>query len=96
MPLNAHTRLILTNAIYFKARWSQEFDKSATKDAPFHTSATTQVVVPTMHQTRQFRYYSTDSLQVLELRYGIFGSKSMLILLPEDIDGLSNLEELPD
>jgi Serpin (serine protease inhibitor) len=53
--LNAHTRLVLTNAIYFKARWTHEFGKGATIDAPFHTSESKQMVVPTMHKVTGFK-----------------------------------------
>ncbi|HEY1786386.1 MAG TPA: serpin family protein, partial [Pirellulales bacterium] len=36
-------RLVLTNAIYFKARWMYEFSKTATADAPFHISDSEQI-----------------------------------------------------
>jgi serpin B len=92
--LNASTRLVLTNAIYFKAHWTHPFGlEDATTDAPFRTSASQQVTVPTMHQTEYFRYSASDNVQVLELPYGQSGSLSMLILLPTKIDGLSDLEK---
>jgi serpin B len=50
--LSADTRLVLTNAIYFKGRWTNEFGKQATTDAPFHTSASQQIAVPMMYQAR--------------------------------------------
>ncbi len=33
------TRLVLTNAIYFKAAWADQFSKNATEDADFHLTA---------------------------------------------------------
>lgn len=91
--LDADTRLVLTNAIYFKARWTHEFSKSATTDAPFHTSDSQQITVPMMHQTHRLRYAASDNVQLLELPYAEDGRLSMLILLPKKIDGLTDLEK---
>src|SRR6185295_10729989 len=91
--LTADTRLVLTNAIYFKGRWTHEFSKSATTDAPFHTSDSQRITVPMMHQTHRLRYGASDNLQLLELPYVGDGRLSMLILLPNKIDGLTDLEK---
>jgi serpin B len=91
--VDGETRLVLTNAIYFKARWSHEFSKPATADAPFHTSAAAEVAVPTMHQTHRLRHAAMDELAVLELPYGQDKSLAMFILLPDKIDGLAALEK---
>jgi serpin B len=91
--LNADSRLVLTNAIYFKARWEDEFNKRATKDAPFHLSGRQQVMVPTMQRQDRLRYGESDDVQVLELPYVGYQGVSMLILLPKKIDGLTDLEK---
>ena len=90
--LTPDSRLVLTNAIYFKARWMNEFGKGATADAPFHVSAEKQNPVPMMHQTHRFSYGESEDLQVLEIPYGP-GNIGMLILLPKKNDGLSELEK---
>ena len=89
--LNARTRLVLTNAIYFKGNWQQQFNKDGTKDAPFHVLADKEVTVPMMHQTERFGYKATDDLQVLEMPY-TNGDLSMIVLLPNEIEGLPLLE----
>ncbi len=89
--LDADTRLVLTNVIYFKASWRHQFSKESTTDAPFHVSSASQEMVPTMHQIGQFNYGTFDQVQVLELPYGL-GNLSMVILLPKKSDGLAALE----
>ena len=44
--IDAMTRLVLTNAIYFNAAWAQPFDKNATADGPFTLLDGSQVTVP--------------------------------------------------
>ncbi len=89
--LDAMTRLVLTNAIYFKGTWAEEFSKQATEEAPFHLSANKQTQVPMMRQTEKFPYTETDKLQVLELPYG-GDDLSMIVLLPKQNDGLAEVE----
>ncbi len=86
------TRLVLTNAIYFKGDWVMEFDEDLTEDSPFRVNDTTTVDVPMMRSIeRKYGYYEDDSVQILELGYK--GDRlSMLVILPEDED-LASLEE---
>jgi serpin B len=89
--LNAASRLVLANAIYFKGDWVSAFSRKLTSDAPFHMSALDEVSVPMMHQKRDFRYLEAPAFQILELPYR--GDKlSMLLFLPRRIDGLAQLE----
>jgi serpin B len=86
------TRLVLTNAIYFKGQWEHAFAAEATRDAPFHASASRTVDVPLMYQEERFLYGKTDDLQILEMAY-VGDHLSMLILLPRELDGLPALEQ---
>jgi len=89
--LSSYTRLVLTNAIYFKGMWASQFKKDQTKDAPFTLLNGKKAEVPMMHQKEQFKYSETNDLKVLELSYR--GDEiSMLILLPKKFDGLKDLE----
>lgn len=86
------TRLVLTNAIYFKAAWQDEFWKHATEDAPFHVSADEEAKTPMMRQIEHFSYTETDDAQVVELPY-VGGDLSMVVMLPKQNDGLADLEQ---
>ena len=90
--LNSLTRLTLVNAIYFKGDWTNSFDKSATTESSFFVKQDKTVTVSMMHQEQQFRYASSDSLQILELPYS-GRDLSMLVLLPAEKKGLSVLED---
>ncbi|MBW2645389.1 MAG: serpin family protein [Deltaproteobacteria bacterium] len=89
--LDPLTRLVLTNAIYFKGNWGSQFNKSHTKEEPFRPATGKSVKVPLMTQTQEFRYTESDSLQILELPY-VGDDLSMIVLLPGKIDGLAQLE----
>ncbi len=90
--LNSSTRLVLTNAIYFKGVWQDPFDAQATQKDEFHLSATQWVMAPMMHRTGGYRYYDGGTFQALELPYA--GNEiSMVVLLPKDTGGLTTLEQ---
>jgi serpin B len=90
--LQENTRLVLTNAIYFKGTWQYRFSKPDTRPAPFHASKNREIKVPMMQQTGGFQYAETADAQLLELPY-VGGHLAMVILLPKQVDGLSNLEK---
>lgn len=90
--LDALTRLVLTNAVYFKGSWAAPFDPHSTRDAPFWLTPEKAVDVPTMALEAAFRIAVLDGLRILELPYGN-GDLSMLLILPDRKDGLANLEE---
>lgn len=85
------TTLVLTNAIYFKGSWANEFKKERTADAPFHVTPRETVAVPMMRQTVKFGYTETHGMQVLEMPY-VGDDLSMVILLPRKADGLAEIE----
>ena len=87
------TRLVLTNAIYFKGDWAEPFEPEDTADGMFHISADEAVDVPMMHQTEDFGYAETEDVQVLQLPYES-DELSMIVILPKDADGLGDVEAL--
>ena len=89
--LNALTRLVLTNAIYFNAAWKYPFSEDMTANGPFYLLGGGQVTVPMMRQTESFGYAHGNGYQAVELLYD--GDElSLVILLPasgnfEDFEG---------
>lgn len=78
--LTKDTRLVLTNAIYFKADWETPF-LNGTKDAPFTLLDGSQVNVPMMSRRANTGYAQGPDYQAVELLYK-GGRMRMLILLP--------------
>jgi len=90
--LNSFTRLVLTNAIYFKGDWLSQFEKDLTKQALFWLSSDNSIKVPMMTQRGKFGYMQDSNLQILELPYS-GNDLSMIILLPKRKDDLAQVEE---
>ena len=92
--LTKATRLVLTNAVYFKGTWVTAFDKSATKNAPFKTDANS-VSVPTMHhEFTRASYIDNAHAQIISLPYkgDAAHSLSMIIALPKSGTTLAAVE----
>ena len=89
--LNSATRLVLTNAIYFKGNWASQFKEDQTREEPFTLLDGGKVQIPMMNQKTDFGYAETDSMQVLEMPY-VGEELSMVILLPKKTDGIRQLE----
>jgi serpin B len=63
------TRVVLTNAIWFKAGWEHEFWDRNTTDAPFTLADGSSVPVPTMDRVEHFLYTETDAWQWVALPF---------------------------
>lgn len=85
-------RLVLANAIYFKADWTKSFDIEKTKEMDFNLLDKSIQKADFMFQSDSFNYYADDQKQVLELPYSD-GNLSMLIILPEKETGIYKIEE---
>jgi serpin B len=101
--IESNTKLILTNAIYFKGKWKYEFDKQNTEGRDFHlVNGTTKKVKmmskyssSSMEYGFRFNYFQNDYLQLLEMPYN--GDKiSMIIVLPLDNSKLKDVENMID
>lgn len=89
--LTPATRLVLTNAVWFKGQWGNPFKDSYTHPEAFHLAGGTTVQVPLMHQYQAWLPFAKfPRFRLLEMTYG--GGMSMIVLLPDDVAGLRTLE----
>jgi serpin B len=79
------THLILTNAIYFKGVWENEFKKQDTNTRVFYNSKQEKTAVKFMNTTKKYNYAENDLAQILEMPYK-GGELSMLVILPREND----------
>lgn len=78
--VKSSTRIVLTNAIYFNARWAKTFDGEDTYDRSFQ-GVDGPISVPTMSQTETFAYAQSEGLDAVRLPYD--GDElSMLVIAP--------------
>jgi serine protease inhibitor len=80
--ISTHTKLVLTNALYFKGLWQLPFKKDETKVGPFTLTSGAKVQVPMMHKQDKFFYAENDDVQMLQLPYAK-STLSMAIVLPK-------------
>lgn len=76
------TRLVLTNAVYFKANWAYAF--KSLESAPFNLTDGSVVDVPSMNVTESFAYLADDNLTAIAIPYNGWASH-MVIVMPNDM-----------
>ncbi|MBT9558401.1 MAG: serpin family protein, partial [Myxococcales bacterium] len=91
--LGPDTRLVLANAIWFKADWRQPFKAESTAPAPFVAHGKTVITVRTMNQVMTARHATSAGAAWLELPYGASGNLAMVFALPDAVDGLAALRK---
>jgi serpin B len=89
--LTNQTRLVLTNAVYFKSLWQQPFDTSSTVTKPFFSVPKVSQDVPTMRQTMQVKTGLVGNVSVLELPFS-GQDYSLLIAMPPEGHTLNAFE----
>lgn len=89
--IDSETRLVITNAIYFKGTWADQFNKNATKDEMFQVTDTEKIKTPMMHRSGSYGYFENGAVQLLSIPFK--GRElSMLFALPKNKGGLADLE----
>jgi serpin B len=84
------TRLVLTNAVYFKGDWKHQFKEEHTTNQPFSLLDGTTRNTPLMFQNEKFAYGQFDGYKMVELPYE-GDDLSMVIVLPDEADGLADV-----
>lgn len=79
--LNPNTRMVLVNAIYFKADWLDQFDADSTRDAVFHLLDGSESTVEMMNNGMHIPYVQGNGYQAVELPYA-GGTAAMEIIVP--------------
>lgn len=76
--ISTMTKMILSNATYFKAAWEHPFDSNSSKKGIFNNTIETDF----MSQTEVFPYFEDENLQAIKLNYKT-GKNSMVLILPK-------------
>jgi serpin B len=84
------THLVLVNAVWFLAEWSDPFDRRI-EEAPFWVSPGHKKTVPTMVNVGPYRMTRDAGATILQLAYKA-GRLAMVLAIPDRIDGLALLE----
>ena len=80
--VDKRTRLVLTNAIYFKAPWAKPFSMAVPK--PFHKTDGSSPSVPTMVLSQMGTYGEGPGWKAGEIPY-LGGELSMVVIVPDNL-----------
>ncbi|NXQ46183.1 OVALX protein, partial [Catharus fuscescens] len=91
--VDLNTALVFVNVIFFKGIWKSAFKEEYTREEPFNVTEEESKPVQMMRQNNTFKVgrVAEDKIKILELPYAS-GDVSLLVLLPDDISGLAQLE----
>jgi serpin B len=80
--VDPNTRVVLTNAVWFKANWASQFSESSTTNGPFTNHDGSTSSTPFMHRIVGASYANVDACQAVDIPY--YGDKlSMLVVMPD-------------
>ena len=82
--LSPEDLLVLMNAVYFKATWTEKFDEKETQEEVFTKADGSTIKLPMMHRNAQIRYCTNDVYTGIWLPFGSGDRWSMKVLLPEE------------
>jgi serpin B len=81
------TRLMLTDAVYFKGIWSSKFKKEQTRPRPFHLMSGDSHQTSMMEQSGTYAYLENQDFQAIRMPYGNL-RYAMYVFLPRKTAGL--------
>ena len=91
-PISKDIMMYLINALYFKGKWTSEFDKQNTKPDIFTKSDRQEQKVNMMEQVLYFPYYADQYVQCVERPFGN-QAFSMVFMLPAENMSIEQLIE---
>jgi len=95
--VNPFTRIILTNALYFKGNWAHPFDPQKTLPTKFYPTPETHYMVPMMEQSTTLAYFENDLVQMIALPFQEVHPKNSqfacLLLLPQEEISFAEIKE---
>lgn len=89
--IDSTTRMILSNAIYFKAYWLSPFDENLTTQESFFLEDGSTDEVDMMHQETHYSHYRGENYDAVRLSYDTYSGYGMYIVLPDS--DLATFEE---
>lgn len=88
--ITTDTRMVLVNAIYFKADWLDQFDANHTGDYPFNLLDGTQVNIPMVGQGMYIPYTQGEGCTAVELPYA--GDTAAMDIIVPDVGKFEDIE----
>lgn len=85
------TRLVLVNALYLRASWSDPFEASDTEPREFSPTVGERFKVPTMYLHKNLAYTRGEGYAVVVLPYE-GGDLQFVLVVPDARDGLMEIE----
>lgn len=82
--LSPEAKLVLMNAICFKATWTEKFDEQDTKEEIFTKADGTAATVPMMYRNALIQYGANDVFSSVCLPFGSGDKYRMYVLLPSE------------
>lgn len=68
--LKPDTRLILTNAVYYFAKWKKEFDRKKTANSDFYITPSRKINTSFMNDFEgSYRYFEDNNIKAIEIPY---------------------------
>ena len=91
--ITSDTRLVLTNAIYFKGDWLYQFKEKDTKEDKFNLADGSTIKAQFMNFKGALNYYQNATYKMLRLPYkGV--KQSMVIVMPIDQRDMEGVEKV--
>ncbi|KAH8320725.1 hypothetical protein KR067_007623 [Drosophila pandora] len=88
-----YTPFLHVSAVTFSAPWAQGFDPTETQDINFYVAGSRPKLVPAMFGQHRYKYAEVSALdaQLIEVPFAT-ADLSLLIIYPNQVDGLARLE----